>query len=73
MMRCHTTWTAAAHGAAALKCQVEVPGGSATRKLEDTTSWVELPRAQKMLHGSATWKPYQDISEEEDLPNLRQN
>ena len=33
MMRCHTTWTAAAHGAAALKCQVEVPGGSAMWKL----------------------------------------
>ena len=48
---------------------MEVPRGSG----EDTTSWVELPRAQKMLHGSATWKPYQDIAEEEDLPNYEQN
>jgi hypothetical protein len=44
-MRCHTTWIAAAHGAAALKCQVEVPGGSARWKCH-----VEVPR------GSATWK-----------------
>jgi len=52
-------------GSARWKCHVEVPRGSG----EDTPSWVELPRAQKMLHGSATWKPYQDIAEEEDLPN----
>ena len=32
MMRCHTTWIAAARGAAVLKCQVEVPRGSATWK-----------------------------------------
>lgn len=37
MMRCHTTWIAAARGAAVLKCQVEVPRGSG----EDTTSWVD--------------------------------
>jgi len=65
MMRCHTTWIAAARGAAVLKCQVE---GHVEVERTQHHGWTELPRAQKMLHGSATWRPYQDISEEEDHP-----
>jgi len=46
MMRCHTTWIAAAHGAAVLKCQVE---GHVEVERTQHHGWTELPRAQKML------------------------